>query len=121
MLGPDSAAEVPTTVRIHDKALPLGTQVREREKSAMAGRPAGMQVAFPALTEAARTYVLTGTAMPHETIAQTARETTQVGFDGALYLQHPKLGQVIEVAGVCKAQLPADLGSAQTVVQLTRQ
>lgn len=48
-------------------------------------------------------------------------KTTQVGFDGALYLQHPEPGLVIEVTGVCKAQLPADLGSAQTVVPLACQ
>jgi len=41
-----------------------------------------------------------------------------VGFDGALYLQHPEPGQMVEVTGVCKAQLPKDLGSAQTVVSL---
>lgn len=117
----DVAALVPTTLRIDDKALPLGTQVGETEKTAMPGRLAGMHVAFPVLTETARTYTLTGTAIPPGTIARTARETTQVGFDGTLYLQHPEPGQVVEVTGVCKAQLPADLGSAQTVVHLVCQ
>lgn len=60
-------------------------------------------------------------AIPPGTIAQTGRETTQVGFDGALYLQHPEPGQVVEVTGGCKAQLPPDLGSAQTVVSLACQ
>jgi outer membrane usher protein FimD/PapC len=112
---------VPTTERNYDNALPLGTQVGETEKTAMPGRPAGMHGAFPIPTERARTYTLTGTAIPSGTTAQTARETTQVGFDGALYLQHPEPGQVVDVVGVCKAQLPADLGSAQMVVQLTCQ
>jgi len=117
----DVAALVPITVRIDDKALPLGTQVGETEKNAMAGRQAGMHVAFPVLTESARSYTLTGTAIPPGTVATTPRETTQVGFDGALYLQHPEPGQVVEVTGVCKAQLPKDLGSAQTVVSLACQ
>lgn len=117
----DVGALVPTTVRIDDKALPLGTQVGETEKTAMPGRLAGMHVAFPVLTETARTYTLTSAAIPPGTVARTAREITQVGFDGVLYLQHPEPGQVIEVTGVCKAQLPADLGSAQTVVSLACQ
>ena len=66
----------------------------------------------------ARSYTLTGAAIRPGTVATTPRETTQVGFDGALYLQHPEPGQVVEVTGVCKAQLPKDLGSAQTVVSL---
>ncbi|PZQ31411.1 MAG: hypothetical protein DI562_05365 [Stenotrophomonas acidaminiphila] len=69
----DVAALVPTTVRIDDKALPLGTQVGETEKTAMPGRLTGMHVAFPVLTETARAYTLTGTAIPPEVIAQTAR------------------------------------------------
>lgn len=117
----DVAALVPTTVRIDDKALPLGTQVGETEKNAMAGRQAGMHVAFPVLTETARSYTLTGATIPPGTLATTPRETTQVGFDGALYLQHPEPGQVVEVMGVCRARLPADLGSAQSVAQLTCQ
>lgn len=115
----DVGALVPTTVRIDDKALPLGTHVGETEKTAMAGRLVGMHVAFPILTETARAYTLTGAAIPPGTIAQTARETTQVGFDGALYLQHPEPGRMVEVKGGCKARLPADLGSAQTLAQLT--
>lgn len=102
-------------------ARPLGTQVGETEKNAMAGRQAGMHEASPVLTETARSYTLTGAAIPPGTVATTSRETTQVGFDGALYLQHPEPGQVVEVAGVCKAQLPKDLGSAQTVVSLACQ
>ena len=78
-------------------------------------------MAFPVLTETARSYTLTGAAIPPGTVATTPRETTQVGFDGALYLQHPEPGQMIEVKGICKIQLPPDLGSAQTVVPLACQ
>lgn len=79
-------------------------QVGETEKNAMAGRQAGMHVAFPVITETARSYILTGAAIPPGTVAITPRETAQVGFDGALYLQHPEPGQVVEVTGGCKAQ-----------------
>jgi len=112
---------VATEVRVDDRALPLGTQLAEIEQTATAGRQAGMHLTFPVLTETARSYILTGVAIPPGTVAQTVRETTQVGFDGALYLQHPEPGQVVEVTGVCKAQLPPDLGSAQTVVSLACQ
>ncbi len=87
----------------------------------MGGRQAGMHVAFPVLTETARSYTLTGAAIPPGTVVTTPREATQVGFDGALHLQHPEPGQVVEVTGVCKARLPAALGSAQTVVSLACQ
>ena len=96
-------------------------QVGETEKNAMAGRQAGMHVVFSVITETARSYILTGAAIPPGTVAITPWETTQVGFDGALYLQHPEPGQVVEVTGGCKAQLPPDLGSAQTVVSLACQ
>lgn len=90
--------------------MPLGTQVGETEKSAMAGRQARMHVAFPVLTETARSSTLTGAAIPPGTVAITLRETTHMGFNGEFYLQHPESGQVVEVKGVCKAQLPKDLG-----------
>jgi outer membrane usher protein FimD/PapC len=112
---------VPTEVRVDDRALPLGTQLAEIEQTATAGRQAGMHLTFPVLTETARTFRLTGPAIEAGTVAKTATETTQVGFDGVLYLEHPEPGQVVEVAGVCRARLPADLGSAQTVVSLACQ
>lgn len=61
-----------------------------------------MHVAFPVLTETARSYTLTGVAIPPGTVATTPQETTQVGFEGALYLQHPEPGQVIEVKHIEK-------------------
>ncbi len=38
-----------------------------------------------------------------------------------LEIVRPEPGQVIEVKQVCKAQLPSDLGSAQSVVSLVCQ
>nr|WP_258013161.1 fimbria/pilus outer membrane usher protein [Stenotrophomonas maltophilia] len=95
---------VPTEVRVDDRALPLGTQLAEIEQTATAGRQAGMHLTFPVLTETARTFRLTGVA--------------QVGYDGVLYLEQPRPGQTVDVEGVCKAQLPADLGAAQTVAEV---
>ncbi|HIE0523691.1 TPA: fimbria/pilus outer membrane usher protein [Stenotrophomonas maltophilia] len=109
---------VPTEVRVDDRALPLGTQLAEIEQTATAGRQAGMHLTFPVLTETARTLRLTGPAIEAGTVAKTATETTQVGYDGVLYLKQPRPGQTVEVEGVCKAQLPADLGAAQTVAEV---
>lgn len=109
---------VPTEVRVDDRALPLGTQLAEIEQTATAGRQAGMHLTFPVLTETARTFRLTGAAIEAGTVAKTANETTQVGYDGVLYLEQPRPGQTVDVEGVCKAQLPADLGAAQTVAEV---
>ncbi|MGG6344422.1 hypothetical protein ACQ5SA_14405 [Stenotrophomonas indicatrix] len=49
------------------------------------------------LTETARTFCLTDPATEAGTVAKTATEATQVSFDGELYPQHAKPGQVIEV------------------------
>lgn len=109
---------VPTEVRVDDRALPLGTQLAEIEQTATAGRQAGMHLTFPVLTETARTFRLTGPAIEAGTVAKTATETTQVGYDGVLYLEQPRPGLTVDVEGVCKAQLPADLGAAQTVAEV---
>jgi outer membrane usher protein FimD/PapC len=109
---------VPTEVRVDDRALPLGTQLAEIEQTATAGRQAGMHLTFLVLTETARTYRLTGPAIEAGTVAKTATETTQVGYDGVLYLEQPRPSQTVDVEGVCKAQLSADLGAAQTVAEV---
>lgn len=106
----DVAALVPTTVCIDDKTLPLGTRVGETEKSAMAGRQAGKHVAFPVFTETAGSYALTSAAIAPGTVATTSREVTQVGFDGALYQQHPEPGQVVEVSGAGRPSCLPTLG-----------
>lgn len=72
------------------------------------------------LTETARTFCLTGPVTEAGTVAKTATEATQVSFEGGggLCLQHAKPGQVIEVTGGCRAQLPPGFGSAQSAVSL---
>jgi hypothetical protein len=69
-----------------------------------------MHVAFPVLTETARSYTLTGASIPPGAVAGTPRETTQVGFDGALYLQHPEPSQLIEVQGPVRRSCRRTLG-----------
>lgn len=78
-----------------------------------------MHVASPVLTETARSCALTGAAITPGTVAQNTRETTKAGFDGALYLQQPPAGTGGRGERVCNAQLPVNLGSAQSVVRRT--
>lgn len=103
----DVGALVPTRVRLDDRALPLGVQLDDTEQKAMAGRLAGMHVVFPVVTEQARTFRLTGTTIAPGATATTAREQTQVGFDGILHLEHPEPGMVVEVKGICRVTLPS--------------
>lgn len=51
-------------------------------------------------------------------MAKTRSETTQMGYDGVLYLEQPHPEQAMEVEGVCKVVLPSDLDSAQTVAEV---
>lgn len=108
----------PTAVRLDDRALPVGVQLGDTEQEAMAGRLAGMHVVFPVTTDQARTFRLTGATISPGTTATTAREQTQAGFDGLLYLEHPEPGMAVEVAGVCRAVLPSPLPSVATTTPL---
>lgn len=80
--------------------------------------PVDGDLTFPVLTETKRTFRLTGPAIEAGTVATTATEITQVGYDGVLYLEQPRPGQAVEVEGVCKATLSRDLGSAQAVAEV---
>ncbi|MCD9126046.1 fimbria/pilus outer membrane usher protein [Luteimonas sp. C4P040a] len=111
-------ALIPTQVRLDDRALPLGVQLGDTEKTAMSGRLAGMHVSFPVRTNSARTFRVTGVAIAPGTRAKTEREETQVGFDGVVYLEHSEPGQAIDVEGVCMATVPNELGPALDVTPL---
>lgn len=87
------------------------------QASTAVAKPA-MHLTFPVLAEIARTFRLTGPAIEVGTVPKTATETTQVGCDGVLCLQQPRPGQAVEVEGMCKATLPGNLGSAQTVAEV---
>lgn len=73
---------------------------------------------FPVLTQNARAYTLTGASITPGTVASTSNEQAMVGYDGALYLEHPEPGMAVEVSGVCKAVLPSALPGVEAVVEV---
>lgn len=106
---------VPTRVQVDERSLPMGARIGEVEQTAMAGRMSGMRMSFPLLTQAARTYRLSGPSIEPGTRAETDAESTLVGFGGVLYLEQPAPGQRVTVEGVCTATLPQDLGTAESI------
>jgi len=99
------------------KDLAVGVEIGETKKSTVAPRQGGARVTFPVLTQNARSFVLIGSAVRHVTVATTSTEQAVVGYDGALYLEHPESGMAVEVSGVCKAVLPSPLPSIEVVVE----
>lgn len=109
---------LPTEVSLKDKELPMGVEIGETKKSVTAPRQGGVRVTFPVLTQNARSFTLTGKAIPPGSMATTSTEQAMVGYEGSLYLEHPGAGQGVEVPGVCKAVLPSPLPDAQQVAAL---
>ncbi len=109
---------LPTTVELKDKDLAVGVEIGETKKSTVAPRLGGVRVTFPVLTQNARSFTLTGATIEPGTVATTPNEQAMVGYDGALYLEHPESGMAVEVSGVCKAGLPSLLPSIEVVVEL---
>ncbi|OMG05156.1 hypothetical protein LN96_10260 [Xanthomonas citri pv. citri] len=103
------------TVSLKDKDLPVGVEIGQTEKQSVAPRQGGVRVTFPVLTQNARAFTLTGASIAPGTLASTPNEQAMVGYDGALYLEHPEPGMAVEVAGVCKAVLPSPLPSVDEV------
>lgn len=106
------------TVSLKDKDLPVGVEIGETEKQSVPPRQGGVRVTFPVLTQNARSFTLTGATIEPGTVATTPNEQAMVGYDGALYLEHPESGMAVEVSGVCKAGLPSLLPSIEVVVEL---
>jgi hypothetical protein len=52
-----------------------------------------VRVTFPVLTQNARSFTLPGAAIVPGTVANTPSEQAVVGYDGALYLEHPRRGR----------------------------
>jgi outer membrane usher protein FimD/PapC len=100
---------LPTEVSLKDKELPMGVEIGETKKSVTAPRQGGVRVTFPVLTQNARAFTVTGKAIPPGSMATTSTEQAVVGFDGALYLEHPEPGQTVEITDVCKGNLPSPL------------
>lgn len=95
---------MPRTVNLKDKDLPVGVEIGETEKKSVAARQGGVHVAFPVPTQNARAFTLTGSAIEPGIMASTNSEQAMVGYDGALYLEHPEPGMAVYVAGVCRAE-----------------
>lgn len=106
---------LPTTVSLKDKDLPVGVEIGETEKKAVAPRQGGVRVTFPVLTRNARAFALTGATIEPGTVATTPHETTIVGYDGAIYLERPEPGLIVDVLGACKAALPSPLPGVDEV------
>ncbi|MCO7474669.1 fimbria/pilus outer membrane usher protein [Stenotrophomonas maltophilia] len=107
-----------TTVSLKDKGLPVGVEIGETEKQSVAPRQGGVRVTFPVLTQNARAFTLTGVSIAPGTLASTPNEQAMVGYDGALYLEHPEPGMAVEVSGVCKAVLPSPLQGIGVVAEV---
>ncbi|EKT4065490.1 fimbrial biogenesis outer membrane usher protein [Stenotrophomonas maltophilia] len=107
-----------TTVSLKDKDLPVGVEIGETEKQSVAPRQGGVRVTFPVLTRNARAFTLTGASIAPGTMASTPNEQAMVGYDGALYLEHPETGMTVDVAGVCKAVLPSPLPGIGVVAEV---
>jgi len=107
-----------TTFSLKDKDLPVGVEIGETEKQSVAPRQGGVRVTFPVLTRNARAFTLTGASIAPGTLASTPNEQAMVGYDGALYLEHPEPGMAVEVSGVCKAVLPSPLQGIGVVAEV---
>lgn len=107
-----------TTFSLKDKDLPVGVEIGETEKQSVAPRQGGVRVTFPVLTQNARAFTLTGASIAPGTLASTPNEQAIVGYDGALYLEHPEPGMAVEVSDVCKAVLPSPLLGVDEVAKL---
>ncbi|MGS7839675.1 fimbria/pilus outer membrane usher protein [Stenotrophomonas maltophilia] len=118
VLVTDVPSLLPTTVSLKDKDLPVGVEIGETEKQSVAPRQGGVRVTFPVLTQNARAFTLTGASIAPGTLASTPNEQAMVGYDGALYLEHPEPGMAVEVSGVCKAVLPSPLLGVDEVAKL---
>jgi outer membrane usher protein len=110
---PDLRALVATPIRIDDRALPPGVQLATSELTVAPRRLSGARASFTVLAHDARAFTV-HRAAPIEpgTVAQSAAGDTMIGFDGALFLEHPRASQrltITDKAGSCSITLPAPL------------
>lgn len=104
-----------TPLRLDDKALPPGVQLDTSTLPATPMRRSGAKVVFPVRTLNARTFTVNhgGVLVPLGSTVESPTETTQVGYDGALFLEHATAGQSLTVrlatGGVCAIKVPTPL------------
>lgn len=113
-----------TKLHLDDRALPPEVQLESSNATAAPARLSGALVTFPVATMNARSFVIKsqGAVVPAGSLAKSETETTQVGFDGELFLEHPQPGQKIAViltTGTCSARLPQPLPAFGSPTVLT--
>ena len=122
LVVPDLQALSATTIRIDDRALPPGVQLETSELTVAPRRMSGAQATFKVLAHDARAFVVhRATPIEAGTRVQSDTEEAAVGFDGALYLEHPVPGQQLTITdetGTCSMRLPSPLPSWETVPTL---
>lgn len=107
-------------LHLDDRALPPEVQVESSNATVAPARLSGALVTFPVSSMSARSFVVWkgGQVVPAGAAAKSDAETTQVGFDGELFLEHPQPNQAIAVTlpsgSRCAVTLPKvlpDFGS----------
>jgi outer membrane usher protein len=109
----DLHALAETTIRIDERALPPGVQLETSQLTVAPRRMSGAQATFEVLAHDARAFVVhRATTIEPGTQVQSDTETATVGYDGALYLEHPVPGQrltLTDATGTCTMNLPTPL------------
>lgn len=104
---------VPSTITIDDRALPPDVQLEKSEVTITPRRGAGASVSFPLRTQNARTFIVSRVpALEAGAQVKTDVEETVMGFEGVLFLEHPKAAGKILITdgqGTCEATLPVTL------------
>ena len=115
---------VPNSIRIDERALPLGMEVATTTIQAVPNRNSVALVDFGLKSMAARAFnvkLKDGTTPNMGAALNSDSEETMVGYDGGIYLEQPKAGQVLTVThdkGVCKATIPDPLPAFEEVPDL---
>ena len=111
-------------LRIDERALPLGMEVASTTMEAVPNRNHVALVEYKLKSMDARTFTvkLTDGSYPSLGAALTTdSETAIVGYDGGIYLETPKAGEVITIThdrGVCSASVPTPLPTFDETVEL---
>lgn len=108
------ASLVGNKISIDDRALPMEVSLESSEALAAPKRRSGALIEFPVNGLNARIFIVQkdGKLIEAGSEAKSDSEEAIVGFDGELFLEKPKAGQLITITskqGVCKAQLPDEL------------
>lgn len=109
---------MPQAVELDVRGLPLGVEVGETKKTVRAQRLGGMHLVFPVETEQARVFTVVGEGLEPGLVVRSSTETTALGYEGLLFLEHPEPSQSLEVEGVCRLTLPDTLPAYGDAVEV---